>query len=90
MPGEDEPATPDTLFALGIHHGDTLPEVDLDGETSPAITLDLTPMQLGGEQSWTANALQLLAELGPFRLAYLESLLRAADVRASKKEASHA
>jgi CRISPR-associated endonuclease/helicase Cas3 len=88
LPGEDEPAAPDTLFALGIHHGDPLPEVDLDGEVSPATTLDLTPMQLGGEQSWTANALKLLAELGPFRLAYLESLLRAADVRASKKEAT--
>ena len=90
LPGEDEPATLDTLFALGVHHGDSLNAVDLDGETRPAITLDLTPMQLGGEQSWTANALKLLAELGPFRLAYLESLLRAADVRASKKEASHA
>jgi CRISPR-associated endonuclease/helicase Cas3 len=45
---------------------------------------------MGGEQSWTANVLKLLAELGPFRLAYLESLRRAADVRASKKEASHA
>jgi CRISPR-associated endonuclease/helicase Cas3 len=90
LPGEDEPATPDTLFALGIHHGDPLPEVDLDGEVSLATTLDLAPMQLGGEQSWTANALKLLAELGPFRLAYLESLLRAADVRASKKEANHA
>lgn len=87
LPGEDEPPTPDTLFALGIHDGDPLPAVELDGETCPALTLDLTPMQLGGEQSWTANALKLLGELGPFKLAYFEALLRAADVRASKKEA---
>lgn len=86
LPDEDEPASPDTPFALGIHHGDTLPEVNLDGETCPGVTLDLTPMQLGGEHSWTARALNLLAAHGPFRLAYLESLLRIADVRASKKE----
>ncbi len=89
LPGEDEPVTPDTLFALGIRHGDSMGAVDLDGETCPAITFDLRPMQLGGEKSWTANALNLLAELGPFRLAFLESLLRAADVRASKREASY-
>lgn len=90
LPGEDEPTTPETLFALGVHHGDALPEVDLGDETCPALTLDLTPMLLGGERSWTASALRLLAELGPFRLAYLESLLRAADIRASEKEASNA
>jgi CRISPR-associated endonuclease/helicase Cas3 len=89
VPGEKEPQTRDTLFALGVHHGDKLPEVDLGNETCPAITLDLSPMQLGGERSWTAKALKLLAELGPFRLAYLEALLRIADVRASRKEASN-
>ncbi len=47
-------------------------------------------MQLGGDGSWTARALKLLADLGPFKLAYLEALLRAADVRASRKEANHA
>ncbi len=55
-----------------------------------ATTLDLSPMQLGGEGSWTGPALKLLAELGPFKLAYLEALLRAADVRASQKEAKSA
>ena len=52
--------------------------------------LNLSPMQMGGESSWTARALKLLAEIGPFKLAYLEALLRAADVRASKKEAKDA
>ena len=47
-------------------------------------------MRLGGEGSWTGRALKLLAELGPFKLAYLEALLRAADVRASRKEARNA
>jgi CRISPR-associated endonuclease/helicase Cas3 len=89
----DETPPPDnqeTMFALGVHHGDQLPEVDLGGESCPAITVDLTPMRLGGDRSWTANALKLLGELGPFKLAYLEALLRAADVRASKKEAINA
>lgn len=90
LPGEESPEDPETLFALGVHNGDELPEVQLDGGNCPKTTLDLSPMQLGGEKSWTANALNLLGELGPFKLAYLEALLRAADVRASKKEAEHA
>ena len=47
-------------------------------------------MRLGGPASWTGRALKLLSDLGPFKLAYLESLLRAADVRASMKESDHA
>lgn len=89
LPDECHPETPDTLYALGVHHGDELPAVDLGVKSCPALRIDLTPMQLGGERSWTASALKLLADLGPFRLAYLESLLRAADVRASQKEADH-
>ncbi len=93
LPGEIPPDDPNalSLYALGVHHGDKLPKVDLGGkeaETCPETSLDLGPMQIGGESSWTANALKLLAELGPFCLAYLEALLRAADVRASKKEAA--
>jgi CRISPR-associated endonuclease/helicase Cas3 len=91
LPGECEPPEPDTPFALGVHHGDTLPTVDLgDNQTWIAGKLDLSPMRLGGERSWTANTLKLLADLGPFKLAYLEALVRAADLRASKKEADHA
>ena len=44
-------------------------------------------MRLGGDTSWTGRSLELLAELGPFKLAYLEAILRAADCRASAKEA---
>jgi CRISPR-associated endonuclease/helicase Cas3 len=91
LPGEDEPPEPDTPFALGVYHGDILPPVYLgEKQTWSEGKLDLSPMRLGGERSWTANALKLLADLGPFKLAYLEALLRAADVRASKKEADHA
>ena len=76
LPSEDPPKDVDAPFALGIHHGDSLPEIDLgDHQKSAAVTLDLSPMRLGDERSWTANALKLLAKLGPFKLAYLESLL---------------
>ena len=89
LPKEDPtPENPKTFFALGVHDRDALPAVELGGGVSvPAIEIDLTPMRLGGDRSWTANALKLLAEMGPFRLAYLEAIVRAADVRASKKEA---
>jgi len=91
-PDEKAPLpNPDTLFALGVYDGDLLPAVELGGgQRWSGSKLDLRPMHLGGDRSWTANALKLLGELGPFKLAYLEALLRAADVRASKKEASDA
>lgn len=91
LPGEEPPSGEERPFALGVHHGDKLPTVNIgDGQTWNEDGLDLTPMRLGGERSWTANALKLLARLGPFQLAYLEALLRAADVRASQKEANNA
>ena len=91
LPGEEEPEAPEALFALGVHHGDRLPTVDLGGrEVWHENALDLSPMSMGGESSWTGKALKLLAELGPFKLAYLEALLRAVDVRASRMEAEDA
>jgi CRISPR-associated endonuclease/helicase Cas3 len=86
LPKEGPPPNPETLFALGVRSGDELPEVRVNGVTSSKTTLDLSPMQLGGDRSWTASALNLLGDLGPFKLAFLETLLRAADARASKEE----
>src|SRR5690606_446062 len=56
----------DPLFALGVWDRDTFGPVDLGGETCPQVELDLSPMRLGGDLSWTARALELLEELGPF------------------------
>lgn len=79
-------------FARGVWDSDVLPSVNLGGDIiAPAVTLSLEPMELGlCEQppfadlpSWVERVIRLRATLGPFRLAYLEALLRAADWRAS-------
>ncbi len=91
MPDEEKPKTEeDTLFARGIWQHETLPPVDLgDGVVTAEVKLDLTPMLLGasanGAPSWLERMIALRDhdELGIFRLAFLECLIRAADVRAS-------
>lgn len=87
-----EPAAPDgRRYARGVWEGDVLPAVAFDGEHSAAVELRLALMELGdGEQgrSWTARVVELLEQHGPFRLAWLESLVRIADWRASAAEQS--
>ena len=85
VPSEN-PAPDGALFAHGIWDGDRLPEVTLpNGQRLPPMTLRLDVMQLG-PGSWRELALRLLDEHGPFRLAMLESTVRAADWRASRNE----
>ncbi len=85
-PGEFQPdATAGKRFALGLVDGDEIPPVETPIGTVPATTVDLGCMELGGDRSWTDAALRLRddPDLGPFRLAFLEALLRIADWRAS-------
>ena len=60
------------------------------GERWEGGRLLLSIMELGWDdvsrESWTERTRELLARLGPFRLAWLETLLRLADWRASAKE----
>ncbi|MCL6633681.1 MAG: CRISPR-associated helicase Cas3' [Alicyclobacillus herbarius] len=93
LPTECPPPNPETLYARGVWQGDVLPTVTLgDGTVTTETIMDLRPMQLGfaedGMMSWTAMVLQLLDTYGPFRLAYLETLVRIADWRASAKESN--
>jgi CRISPR-associated endonuclease/helicase Cas3 len=85
-PGETLPrgAAERARFALGIVDGDALPSVSTPLGVFPAAELWLTEMELGAEGgSWTSAVCRLRDEHGPFRLAYLEALVRVADWRAS-------
>ena len=94
LPREAAPKDPDRAgarFARGVWEGDELPPFDLEGgEHWEGGTLLLSIMELGWDdvsrESWTERTRELLAELGPFRLAWLETLLRIADWRASAME----
>ena len=89
LPEERTPPD-DRLFARGVWDGDQLPAVSLPGRDVPPTTLDLDIMRLGEGRhgaSWAARTQALLEEHGPFRLAWLEALLRIADWRASAAEA---
>ena len=86
-----EPGRAHARFARGVWEGDELPALELGGgERWPGGALTLAVMEIGWDEatheSWTERARDLLARHGPFRLALLETLLRLADWRASKKE----
>jgi len=91
LPGEERPKDGEgkpIKFARGIWDGEELPPADLgDGLRKEAMTLDLEPMLLGasedGSRSWLERMIALRDGFGVFRLAFLEALIRAADVRAS-------
>lgn len=77
---------------LGLEEGDTVPGFELAGAAAvPMTRLDLSPLTLGAaagsDESWGSRVLRLRdrADVGPFRLAYLEMLVRVADWRASAR-----
>ncbi|MEU8263219.1 CRISPR-associated helicase Cas3' [Micromonospora sp. NPDC048999] len=72
---------PETL--LGLKRGETVRMPDLLGQPAGEVTVDLDLFNLGGHRSWTRTALGLRDRYGPFVLAYLETLVRIADWRAS-------
>jgi len=89
LPTENEPPGEERLYARGVWDGDRLPAVALNGKRVPETELHLDLMKLGeGPQgpSWTERTQRLLQNDGPFRLAWLEALVRVADWRASRKE----
>jgi CRISPR-associated endonuclease/helicase Cas3 len=96
LPNETKPPDPNIRFARGIWDGDVLPGIHLgDGHNLNDTLLDLSLMELGESPrgpSWLSRMLALRddPELGPFRLSFLEALLRTADWRASRKSGQNA
>ena len=96
LPREEAPKDParaSARFARGVWEGDELPPLDLGGDESwEGGSLTLSAMELGWDEatreSWTERTRDLFAQFGPFQLAWLETLLRIGDWRASGQEAS--
>lgn len=68
---------------LGLEQGDTSSIPAMLGQPASALTVDLAQFRFGGDYSWTRTVLDLRDKYGPFTLAYLETLVRVADWRAS-------
>ncbi len=90
LPNEDRPngeQSRERKYARGIWDKDPLQAVRLSDDVEKReVILDLEPMLLGsadGEASWLERMIRLRDKIGVFRLAYLECLIRAADMQAS-------
>lgn len=89
LPDENRLRGDRPLSVRGIQDGDELPETPLGGGVvAPSVRLTLDAVALGrddaGRPGWTEAVARLRDGWpGPFRLAFLEALLRCADVRAS-------
>jgi CRISPR-associated endonuclease/helicase Cas3 len=86
IPGEEPPPeSRGARVALGVVDGEVVPAILVGDVRVPETTLHLDAMSIGGPDAWTTMALRLRdrPDLGPFRLATLEALVRVADWRAS-------
>jgi CRISPR-associated endonuclease/helicase Cas3 len=70
---------------LGLKQDDVAEIPPLLGQPASHLSINLDQFSLGGEQSWTREALALRDRWGPFVLAYLETVVRIADWRASAR-----
>jgi CRISPR-associated endonuclease/helicase Cas3 len=81
----------DAETVRGVGDGDAIPPVAINGQQlgCAAVSTDCRRMgrDAAGNESYTRGVLRLLAHYGPFRLAFLETLFRAADCRASRQAA---
>ncbi len=84
----DQEANDSQLRIRGVRQGDILPPLplaDADGgiHSLPATALDLAPSEIGLSsrtgRSWSERVIDLVDRFGPFTLAWLETILRAAD-----------
>ncbi len=80
-----------TGYLLGYKvDGDKLPAFSGKDISINETKIDMSLARIGRDQSgnpsWMERAISLRDKYGPFRLAYLEALIRAADTRASRNE----
>jgi CRISPR-associated endonuclease/helicase Cas3 len=77
----------DTDTVRGVENGTAIPPVTINGQTFFCESLSNDCRRMGrdadGHESYTRAVLRLLDWYGPFRLAFFEALIRAADMRAS-------
>lgn len=94
IPGENDVDGTATATMLGVEDGEELPAIAIPGGVVPASIMRLGVMGLGGtggeQEPWVrlASRLRDRSDLGVFRLAFLEALVRMADWRASADAAS--
>ncbi|MCI0536979.1 MAG: DEAD/DEAH box helicase [Verrucomicrobiales bacterium] len=71
----------------GVRHASAIPFVAIDGKNLGSESLSTDCRRMGrdanGHESYTRDILRLLDHYGPFRLAFFETVFRAADIRAS-------
>jgi len=89
----DQEAGDTRLRLRGVRDGEELPALMLTAANGRTLELPACRLRLDAAaaglnpitgRGWTERVLGLLGKHGPFALAYLESLLRAADQRASR------
>jgi CRISPR-associated endonuclease/helicase Cas3 len=68
---------------LGLEQGAISAIPPMLGQPATTLTVDLAQFEPGNDRSWTRTVRQLTQRYGPFVLAYLETLVRVADWRAS-------
>jgi CRISPR-associated endonuclease/helicase Cas3 len=78
-----DPAEAEQDSLLGLERDAVWSVPPLFGQPAAELTVDIEQFALGGERSWTRDALALRDQYGPFVLAYLETVVRIADWRAS-------
>lgn len=72
---------------MGLKDGEVVPALTVHGLAFPETEVDLSVFGMGTPQSWSRRSLDLLATWGPFRLAWMEMIVRMADWRSSAGDA---